>query len=468
MSRGKHYLKNEDKQDSFTKFEKIKKGQRSLRGRTTDDWLIDFDNEEKMQSLFAKGLRLGRVIEVQKRNIFIAEEDKNGLPQTENLWFCSIAKRHFQRIHKERNFVVVGDRILFEPDINLEYNAEGEPLNTDLPLGVIQHALHRTSKISRKDPMNPEWEHIMLANIDLIVIVASVLHPEVRWGLIDRFLVQAELENVPAMIILNKVDLLENAKIASEEFIANYKKRIEIYKNIGYEIVEISALKRKKSLEEIKYIRKIFKGKLIGFAGHSGVGKSSLINLMRPEFEQIVDENPEIFYKGRHTTTYNSLLQLGIGAYAIDTPGIRSFHIDPVDAITLSSCFPEFRNIKCKYRECSHDLEKECNIKVAVKEGKISKERYRSYLGILKGISFREGEIQDSSESLVIADLKARTQSRDEMMLDEDWHYKIIASNNVSMSALDENLEELVEPPLIAMDFTVKPRSKILKGRTIR
>lgn len=411
MSRGKHYLNEDVKQDSFRKIEKIKKEKRSVRGRVEDDWLLEKVSDEELKAFFAKGMRLGRVIEVQKRNIFIAEEDKDGLPQTENLWFCSIAKRHFQRAHRERNFVVVGDRILFEPDVHLELDGEGTPLNTDLPLGVIQHAFPRTSKIARKDPMHPEWEHIMLANIDLIVIVASVLNPEVRWGLIDRFLVQAELENIPAVIILNKHDLLSNESLASQEFIQKYNKRVSIYREIGYEVIELSALKRKKYAEQIKHIRKIFKGKLVGFAGHSGVGKSSIVNLMKPEFEQIVDENPDIFYKGRHTTTYNSLLQLDIGAYAIDTPGIRSFQIDPVDAITLSSCFPEFRNLKCKYRECAHDLETGCAVKQALSEGKISQERYRSYLGILKGISFREGEIQDSSEALIIADLKARAQS---------------------------------------------------------
>lgn len=417
MSRGKHYLNEDIKQDSFQKFERIKKEKRSVRGRAVDDWLIQLNQEELLQSLFAKGLKLGRVIEVQKRNVFVAEEGLDGLPQTENLWFCSIAKRHFQRAHKERNFVVVGDRILFEPDAHLEFDAEGYPLNTDLPHGAIQHAIERKSKISRKDPMNASFEHIMLANIDLIAIVASVLNPEVRWGLIDRFLVQAELQNIPAIIVLNKHDLLSSEKLATEEFIARYNKRVSIYRAIGYEVIEISALKRKKYMDQIKHLRQLLKGKLVGFAGHSGVGKSSLVNLMKPEFEQIVDDNPEIFYKGRHTTTYNSLLQLGIGAYAIDTPGVRSFQIDPVDAITLSWCFPEFRKIKCKYRECSHDLEKECAIKQAVASGEISQERYRSYLGILKGISFREGEIQDSSESLMIADLKARTQSRDQQAL---------------------------------------------------
>ncbi len=424
MARIKNFDVQDERRNNFRKVEKIKKEKRSVRGRIIDDWLIDSPEENltekqlkaKLNLYYEKGYRHGRVIEVQKRNVFIAEENKEGQPETENLWLCTVAKRHFQRAHKERNFVVVGDRILFEPNAELQFDADGQPLDTDLPLGVVQHAFVRTSKISRKDPLNAEWEHVMLANIDLIAIVASVLNPEVRWGLIDRFLVQAEIENIPVVIILNKVDLLTNEKLASKDFVANYQKRIGIYQKIGYNIIELSALKPKKYSETIKQLRKLFKGKVIGFAGHSGVGKSSILNLMKPEFEQIVDENPDIFYKGRHTTTFNSLLYLDIGAYAIDTPGIRSFDIQNYDPITLSYCFPEFRNFKCKYRECSHNLEPQCAIKEAVEQGKISQERYRSFLGILKGISFREGE-GDATDANMIADLKAREQKRDEDLL---------------------------------------------------
>ncbi|MFZ9519784.1 MAG: ribosome small subunit-dependent GTPase A [Silvanigrellaceae bacterium] len=421
------YLDEADsrRRDRLVKIEKIKKQKRSVRGRTVDDWLVDralkegeeseSEFSERLLGLSAAGQRRGRVIEVHKRNIFVAEEDRDGKPQTDLLWLCSIAKRHFQRAHKERNFVVVGDQILFEPDAEVTLDSEGQPKDTDLPRGVIQHAFIRHSRIARRDPLNPEWEHVMLANIDLLVVVASVFHPEVRWGLIDRFLVQAELEGLPAAIVLNKVDLLNNPKLATEEFLKRYNKRVSIYKQIGYDVFEICALHPRKSTSEVKRLREMLKGKLIGLAGHSGVGKSSLLNLMKPEFEQIVDDNPEIFYKGRHTTTYNSLLQLGIGAYAIDTPGVRAFSVDGFDSITLSQCFPEFRGIRCHYRECTHDHEPKCGIKDAVEDGRISQERYRSFIGLLKGISFREGE-GDASEAEVIADIAARSQVRDEKL----------------------------------------------------
>lgn len=413
------------RRDRLVKIEKIKKQKRSVRGRAVDDWLLDLpltegdETEEEFAARLAKhlvgGQRRGRVIEVHKRNIFVAEENDQGQPVTELLWLCSVAKRHFQRAHKERNFVVVGDRILFEPDADVAMDTDGQPKESDLPRGVIQHAFSRRTRIARRDPLNPEWEHVMLANIDLLVVVASVFHPEVRWGLIDRFLVQAEIEGLPAAIVLNKVDLLENPKLATPEFLERYQKRVSIYKSIGYDVFEICALKPRKTQAEVKRLREAVKGKLIGFAGHSGVGKSSLLNLMKPEFEQIVDDNPDIFYKGRHTTTYNSLLQLGIGAYAIDTPGVRSFSVEGFDSITLTQCFPEFRGYRCHYRECTHDHEPQCAIKGALEDGRISKERYRSFIGLLKGVSFREGE-GDASEAEVIADLKARAQIRDEKL----------------------------------------------------
>ena len=403
---------SEDKRSELLrKTEKIRRTKRSVKGRTVDDWLVDAD--AKPQANFPKlsHLTLGRVIEVHKRGVFVAEEHDDEKPDTGLVWLCSVAKRHFQRSHKERNFVVVGDLILFEPDAGQELDDSGEPIS-DLPRGVIQHAYPRKTRIARKDPLNRDWEHVMLANIDQIVIVASVLHPEVRWGLIDRFLVQAELENLRAIVLLNKIDLLENEKIASPDFVQKYHERVQIYRSIGYEVYELSALYNKKHAKTRTALRNIFKGKITGFCGHSGVGKSSVINLMKPEIEQEVDENPDIFYKGRHTTTYNSLLRLGIGGYAIDTPGIRAFALDEHGPAVLASCFPEFRGIVCKYRECHHDKEAECRIKAAVETGEISKERYRSYIGLLLGVSTREGA-GDSSQAERIADLKARQQMAD-------------------------------------------------------
>jgi ribosome biogenesis GTPase len=401
--------------EMFKKTEKIGKKQRSNKGRVVDDWIIDASESGKsllarLEELKVQGHRVGRVVEAHKRYVFVAEEMEEKKPDTNLLWLCTIAKRHFQRSHVERNFVVVGDKILFVPDADVVYDDQGEVINTDLPRGTIQHAFQRVSSIARRDPLRPQWSHVMLANIDYVVVVASVFYPEVRWGLIDRILVQAENFGVEPVIVLNKIDLLQNPKLATPAFREKYKQRVENYRKIGYQVFEVSALKQNLSKGDLTALRELIKGKLIGFAGHSGVGKSSLLNLMRPEFDQVVDDTPEIFYKGRHTTTYNSLIRLDIGAYAIDTPGIRSFDIQESDAIRLSYLFREFRGHQCKFRECSHDGEQDCAIKKAVETGEISKDRYRSYLGILKGVSFREGAVTDAGQSATEADVRARLQ----------------------------------------------------------
>ncbi len=380
MSRGKKYLN--DSVENYSRIEKMRKGKRSVRGRITDDWIV---------KTLPTDMILGRVLEVHKRNVFIAEEDESGLCETDKIWFCSIAKRHFQRAQSERNFVVVGDRVAFEPDRDVAINEAGE-VDEDLPRGVIQHSLPRENQISRKDPLNADWEHVLFANIDVILIVASVLKPEVRFGLIDRLLVRAELENIPAIIVLNKIDLLKAVTKKESEmnsfekaFIERYTKYVQIYRDLNYPVFEICAYKPRTTAADIKSLKESLKGKMIGLVGHSGVGKSSIVNLMKPEIEQIVDENSDIFYKGRHTTTYNSLLKLNIGAYAIDSPGIRAFDVESYDVRTLTACFKEFKPYTCKYRSCTHTQEAECEIKAAVERGEVSEERYKSFLSMVKG-----------------------------------------------------------------------------------
>lgn len=406
--------------------QKIRKEKRSVRGRTIDDWLIDAPDPSKARA-FQKALRpylkqrliLARVIEVQRGHMFIAEEDpEQGYPDTGQLWLATVARRHFQRAHKERNFVVVGDRVLFRPEEETQFDSSGNP-TSDLPRGVVEHALPRTNRLVRRDPLRPDWEHIMLTNIDRLVIVASVLNPKVRWGLIDRVLVQAELEGIEPVIILNKVDLLANPALANAEFLEAYKRHIGILRAIGYEVIEVCALQPETTKAAVKRIKDVFKGRVVGLCGHSGVGKSSVINLLDPEIVQIVDENPEIFYKGRHTTTYNTLLSLGIGGFAIDTPGVRAFDSQVDDPITLTWCFREMRSLRCKYRGCAHENEPDCGVKAALANGTLTPERYRSFLGILKGVSFREGD-GDDTDALLKADFAARADWRDATLAGEE------------------------------------------------
>jgi ribosome biogenesis GTPase len=145
-------------------------------------------------------------------------------------------------------------------------------------------------------------------------------------------------------------------------------------------------------------LKETFAGKINMLSGHSGVGKSSIVNLLRPEIEQDV-ETDGIFYKGRHTTSYASLIKLAGGGYVVDTPGIRSFAIEERTSVELSWCFVEMRDLigHCKYRECRHVDEPECVVIEAVKKGEIVEWRYLSYLAILTGATGREGRLRDIS-----------------------------------------------------------------------
>ncbi len=170
---------------------------------------------------------------------------------------------------------------------------------------------------------------------------------------------------------------------------------IELYRSLGYRVFVTQADTGRVDED----LAAVFKNEVSLVVGHSGVGKSSLINLMQPELIQDV-EDEEVLTKGRHTTTYASFLKLGTGGFVIDTPGVRSFMIKDYDPINLSWCFVDLRDYisRCKYRECRHLDEPACAVQEAVKNGSISPWRYKSYIAILTGASGREGRVSISWE----------------------------------------------------------------------
>jgi ribosome biogenesis GTPase len=254
----------------------------------------------------------------------------------------------------------------------------------------------RHSKIARLDPHLPGMLHVLASNMDQVMIVASYTNPTIKWGLIDRYLVLAEVERVRSIIVLNKRDLLAEE---SDEYRQECAEREAIYKNLGYEVLSVQANAGKASKDPaLKRLKELLTGRVTLLSGHSGVGKSSLVNLFKPEIVQAVEPDDNIFYKGRHTTSFASFIKLGSGGgYVIDTPGIRSFTFEELGPIELTDAFVEFRPLlgKCKYRECKHLDEPDCIIKDAVEAGTISKWRYKSYLGILLGATGREGRVRD-------------------------------------------------------------------------
>ena len=370
---------NHDKFWDSPKKEKIRKKTDKQEKPDKKDFIVS--DKKELRKLLKEGYFLARVTEVQKKYVFIAPEKSPMDIDTVDVWLSTVAKKFLQNQRSERNFIVVGDKVLCLTSKHKD--------SEDFPQATIEGRLERKSQISRVDPIVKSREHILASNIDQLVVMASYLNPQVRWGLIDRFLVQAEHEHLDPVIFLNKADLLPDA---SDSFKEECEREEKIYRDLGYKVITFDALRASSLKQPPKILRDLFRDKLTLIAGHSGVGKSSITNLLKPEIEQDVEEL-EIFRKGRHTTTYTSLLKLEKGGFIIDTPGIRSFTLPDIDPITLSWGFVEMRPFlnKCRYRGCKHHDEPECRITEAVKEGTISKRRYESYINLLLNTQRREG-----------------------------------------------------------------------------
>jgi ribosome biogenesis GTPase len=377
-----------EKFEKLAKKDKMRKPQKGKSSKSSQlQSSFELSPEEWSRPLVDGGF-YARVVEVHKRYAFVSPEPKLGKIDTKDVWLGTMARKYLQAERKERNFIAVGDRVICYPG-----TFEFGDLSEDLPQCVIEHMLRRSSKISRIDPMQESRFHVIASNMTQLVVVASHFDPKVKWGLIDRYLTLAESEAIKSTIILTKRDLLED----NEDLKESSQQMIDLYRSLGYTVLSVqSDLEEDTPKADLKAIHKVFKGETSLVSGHSGVGKSSLVNLMGPEIVQDVEKD-DILYKGRHTTSYASFITLSIGGFVIDTPGVRSFLIPDFSAVDLTWCFVEMRPFlgQCKYRECRHLDEPDCAIKEAVAAGTISEWRYKSYLGILLGATGREGRVRD-------------------------------------------------------------------------
>jgi ribosome biogenesis GTPase len=257
------------------------------------------------------------------------------------------------------NPVVVGDRVEIEKDG---------------ATGVINELLERKNYILRKSVKLSKQRHIIAANMDKAYVIATLVLPRTSTGFIDRFLATAEAYSISAGVIFNKVDLYdEEEKKYAEELKS-------MYEQIGYSCAIISALNPK----DIQLLQKLLKGKINLFSGHSGVGKSTIINALIPRLNIKTSELSEYHQKGTHTTTFAEMHRLPQGGFIIDTPGIREFGIIDFDRNEVSHFFPEIFRIgrNCKFNNCLHVNEKTCAVIDAVEKGEIALSRYESYLSI--------------------------------------------------------------------------------------
>ncbi len=264
------------------------------------------------------------------------------------------------------NPVAVGDTVLFD--------TEDERIKT----GIITNVTDRHNYMVRVSPHNKNQKHIIAANIDLALLVASVADPRTSTGFIDRFLLTAEAYHIPAIIVVNKTDLL---KTKHEDILQRWQ---EIYSNAGYEVYPVSANDR----TSLAQLEAKIKDKTTLFSGHSGVGKSTLINQFIPGIDIKTKVVSGWSGKGQHTTTFAEMFDLPGGGKIIDTPGVKEFGIIDFEKEELSQYFPEMRKVlkDCKFNNCLHINEPGCAVKKAVINKKISEERYWSYVAILESI----------------------------------------------------------------------------------
>ncbi len=386
--KGGHWRNFEDETDQYDRVSRMKpREKKSSKAASLEE---EFEvHESKWPDKFAEGFA-ARVVEVHKRYAFISPEPTDGQIKTRDVWLATIARKFLQAKRAQRNFIVVGDRVLCTPT-----SEDHAGVVTDLPQCVIQHLSPRKTLIKRLDPHRRDMEHVLASNVDQLLIVASYVGPTVKWGLIDRYLVLAELQGIKPLIVLNKKDLLKDEK---SEFQEDCLKNAQNYRELGYAVysVQANSATARKNID-IQELKMALKGHVSMLSGHSGVGKSSLVNLFEPELVQAVEKNEDIFYKGRHTTSYASFIKLGTGGYVIDTPGIRSFVLQDLTHRELAFGFIEFRSHAdcCKYQGCRHLDEPDCAVRMAVAQGDISQRRYHSYRGILQGTTGREGRVRD-------------------------------------------------------------------------
>lgn len=280
-------------------------------------------------------------------------------------WECRIIGKFRIQGIKSTNPVAVGDKV----EIEVEDAERKQALLTKL--------YDRENYIIRKSINLSKQTQILAANIDQAFLVVTFAKPRTSFGFIDRFLVSAEAYHIPSILIFNKIDIYDDEDL---EYFAEVK---AMYESIGYPVLYISALRG----EGIEQLKTLCFGKTSLFAGHSGVGKSTLVNKLIPGLDLRTSEVSDASSKGVHTTTFAEMHKIPEGGYIIDSPGIRELGIVDLSNDEISHYFPEMRALlnQCKFNNCTHTNEPGCAIKQGVDENKISLIRYESYLSILAG-----------------------------------------------------------------------------------
>ena len=279
---------------------------------------------------------------------------------------CRIKGKFRLKGIKSTNPIAVGDFVDFELETK-----------NDTVTGVINRIQERKNYIVRKSVNLSKQTHIIASNIDQVFLLITINNPPTFTSFIDRFLVTAEAYSVNTILLFNKVDAYDEDTLLEVKYLA------AMYRDIGYECIGISA----KTGKNIDKVKQLMHDKVSMFAGHSGVGKSTLVNTIEPGLELKTKEISEQHQQGQHTTTFAEMFDLSFDAKIIDTPGIKGFGIVDMEDEEVGDYFPEFFRLKqdCKFNNCLHVHEPKCAVKEALDNDEIAFSRYRSYLQILEG-----------------------------------------------------------------------------------
>jgi ribosome biogenesis GTPase len=279
---------------------------------------------------------------------------------------CRIKGKFRMKDIKSTNPIAVGDKVVFDLETK-----------NDTVTGVIKEITERDNFIVRKSVNLSKQIHIIASNIDLVFLLITIDNPPTFTTFIDRFLVSTKAYSIETVLIFNKIDAYEIEQRAEILYLK------DIYEPIGYKCVEVSATQNL----NVDVIKEMMTGKKSMFVGHSGVGKSTLVNAIEPTLNLKTKEISNQHKQGQHTTTFAEMFDLSFDAQIIDTPGIKGFGVVDIDKDELGDYFPEFFALKgkCKFHNCIHVKEPNCAVKEALEKEEVSWSRYKSYLQIIDG-----------------------------------------------------------------------------------